>query len=526
MKTTLFACLIAACCATGARADAERIGTISIRVSDIFDTSKPGENKSLYRLANRLHIDTRESALRAQLLFTEGDDFNARVLEETERALRKLRYIREPHVRVVGRHDGLVDIEITAEDVWTLSPGVSFGRKGGSNSTSVEFDDYNILGFGKRLSIGSRSDADRSSTTFLWSDPNVFGSRWTTDAYYADSDDGSTASLAIERPFFSFDTRWTAGLSAGTDDAVQHRYVLGERADEFRREVQQADVHFGTSRGWDDGWIRRLTVGLRHDEARFSNADGYLPSAALPADRSFTYPYAALEFIQDDFITDSNIDQIERTEDFEFGRRFFVELGYADSSLGSDASAALLRASASRGWRLHDHHRLFLGASIASRLEGGATRNSIYSGAARYFWRTSDSTLFALTLSGDAGHALDLDDELMLGGDNGLRGYPLRYQTGTGRALLTVEERFYTDWYPWRLFHIGGAVFADIGRVYGNDALNSRNVGTLSDVGFGLRISNSRSALANVLHVDLAFPLNGDSSINSMQLLIGTKRSF
>ena len=51
-------------------------------------------------------------------------------------------------------------------------------------------------------------------------------------------------------------------------------------------------------------------------------------------------------------------------------------------------------------------------------------------------------------------------------------------------------------------------------------------LGTLRDVGFGLRFSNSRSALANVLHVDIAFPLDGDASIDRMQFLIETKRSF
>src|SRR4051812_20673810 len=279
----------------------ERIGTITLRVREIFDTSQPGENKALYRLANRLHIDTRESALRAQLLFAEGDPYSARVVEETERALRRLRYIREPHIRVVSRHDGLVDLEVSASDVWTLSPGLSYGRKGGANSSSIEFDDFNVLGTGKRFSIGAHSDPDRKSKSLLWIDPNVFGSRWTTNASYSDNDDGHSWGLDIERPFYSFDTRWTAGANVGTDDGVQHRYSLGKRADAYRREARDADLHFGTSRGWNGGWIRRFTVGLRFDEQKFSDAPGLAPSAILPVDHTFAYPYAGLEFIQDDF---------------------------------------------------------------------------------------------------------------------------------------------------------------------------------------------------------------------------------
>ena len=502
-----------------------RIGAIFIAVGDIFDTTKPGENKRLYRFANRVHIDTHESVLRAQLLFAAGDLFSERVLEETERTLRRLRYIREPKVRAVAFHDGVVDIEVTAADVWTMSPGLSFGRKGGTNSTSFEFEDYNVLGMGKRLSIGSSSNAERSSTTFEWKDPNILGSRWTSAASYADSDDGNSSGFAIERPFFSFDTRWTAGLSIGQDDGVRHRYALGKRADEFRRDTRTADLHFGTSRGWDDGWVRRFTTGLRLDEARFGNDAAYLPSANLPDNRRLMYPYASLEWIQDDFVTGTNLDQIERTEDFDFGKRYMMELGQSAGFFGADRRDTLLRASASRGWRIYPHHTLFFGASLASRI-GPDNDNSLFSATARYYWRTSDSTVFYTSLQGDLGHALDADNDLSLGGDNGLRGYPLRYQTGSGRALLTVEQRFFTKWYPWHLFNVGAAVFADVGRTFGAGAIETPRLGMLRDIGFGLRLSNSRSALANVLHIDVAFPLDGDSSLQSMQFLIQTKRSF
>jgi hypothetical protein len=48
----------------------------------------------------------------------------------------------------------------------------------------------------------------------------------------------------------------------------------------------------------------------------------------------------------------------------------------------------------------------------------------------------------------------------------------------------------------------------------------------LRDLGVGLRLGNSRSALGNVLHIDLAFPLDGDPSIKSVQLLVETKEKF
>ena len=83
------------------------------------------------------------------------------------------------------------------------------------------------------------------------------------------------------------------------------------------------------------------------------------------------------------------------------------------------------------------------------------------------FWQAFGNTLYfvavgvPLSIAASLGDAAAAPDQLLLGGDNGLRGYPLRYQSGDRRALFTIEERAYTDWYPFRLVRVGGAVFYD-----------------------------------------------------------------
>ena len=122
--------------------------------------------------------------------------------------------------------------------------------------------------------------------------------------------------------------------------------------------------------------------------------------------------------------------------------------------------------------------------------------------------------------------ALDLDNPVELGGDTGLRGYPLRYQSGDSKVLMTLEQRYFWDWYPFRLFRVGGAIFADTGRVWGDDPMGGENLGWLSDVGFGLRLASTRTGTRSIIHIDVAFPLNGDDSIDSVQLVIESKKSF
>jgi outer membrane protein assembly factor BamA len=509
----------------GRAGEGARIGHIVVRLDDIFDTSDPREDGPLYRAANRLHWDTRESTVRAQLLFAEGDAYSRRLLQETERNLRRLRFLTEPTVRPVACHDGVVDVEVHARDVWTLNPGVSVGRAGGENSGGFGVEDLNLLGTGKQLSLGLSTDVDRSTMLVGWHDPNVFGSRWTDTIELADSDDGYHRSLAVERPFFSLSTPWNAGLAIATDRHEQDRYVLGEVEDAYLSEQQSADLHYGWSAGLRDGWTRRLTAGFRYDDTTFSALPDTGP-AAVPQDRRLAYPYVKLELIEDGYTVTRNQDQIDRTEDVNFGRRLELQLGLAAPAFGADRSAGVLGAAASRGWRLSEDRQAFVDLGLSARLESGGLTDSLLSGSARYYWRTSKSSMLFVGLSGDVGHALDGDHDLLLGGDNGLRGYPLRYQSGSSRALLTVEERIFTDWYPLRLMHVGGAVFADVGRTWGRDSLDTPNLGLLKDVGFGLRLGNARSALGNVLHLDFAFPLDGDSSIRDVQILLKTHKSF
>src|ERR1700722_1811390 len=46
-----------------------RIGAIEIHILQIFDLADPQDNNWLFRTADQLHVLTRESTIRAQLLF-------------------------------------------------------------------------------------------------------------------------------------------------------------------------------------------------------------------------------------------------------------------------------------------------------------------------------------------------------------------------------------------------------------------------------------------------------------------------
>ena len=502
------------------------VGEVTIVVRDLFDTSRPEENTSLFRLANRLHAETRQGTVRRQLLFAPGVRYEGRQLAETARLLRSQRYLRDAWVRPVGWHDGEVDIEVEVQDVWTFNPGLSFGRKGGNNSTGFEIEDLNLLGTGTQVSLARKSNVDRDSTRFVLRNRHLGRSRWSFDAEWEDNSDGLLRALRVERPFYALDTRWTAGALTARREEIESRYDLGNVTDQYGLRAQQGSAWIGWSAGLRDTHVTRYRLGFTVDETTFETVT--LPAATQlrPADRRLAYPWFEIERAEDSFLTEFDRDQIGRTEDVALGLQTRLRVGVLDRSWGADRSGVIFAASASRGWQISDRQTLQWATALRGRLEDGAARDTLLGASAQYYFRQSPRRVLYLGLETLTGFELDADRQVLLGGDNGLRGYPLRYQSGTSRWLFTAEQRLFSNWYPFRLFNVGGAVFFDMGRVTGTDPLGSSPRGLLKDVGVGLRLGNGRSALGNVIHIDLAVPLDRDASIDNVQFLIETKRSF
>ncbi len=505
-----------------------RVGEVLVKVYDIFDLSDPRENNGLYRAANALHYKTRAPTVEDQLTFKTGEQLIAHQLQESERTLRGRRYVYDAVVRV-ARYDpqtNVADIEVAIRDVWTLNPGVNFSSKGGENKTGVEIEELNLFGRGVKLQFAYKKDVDRTSEEVEWSNPNVFGSRWRLDARYADLSDGQSKSLNLERPFYSFDTRWSVGTTYSDDSRIETRYDLGRPVDALQVDRKFMELRYGFSDGLQDGWTRRWLVGLRSDEQSFQTAPDEIAPPVLPADQKFVYPWVGVEWIEDAFVKTRNRNQISRTEDAYRGTSARLTLGYSGTSLGADDSAWLFTGAIGAGREYREGREWAATAGTSGRIESGRLVDTVLSAEARHYWHLTDRQSFYASVTGVLTEELDPDRQLLLGGEEGLRGYPLRYQTGTASALITLEHRVYTDWYPFRLFHVGGAVFFDTGRTWGPTLGGEPPRGWLSDAGLGLRFGNSRSGLGSVVHVDFSYALDPIPGKDRFQITVETKRSF
>jgi outer membrane protein assembly factor BamA len=501
------------------------IGEIRINTQDIFDLNDPRENNWFYRLANKIHINTRPEVIRRQLLFQSGERVSVRLIEETERLLRGSNYLYDVSIRPVAYRDGVADVEVTTRDTWSLDIGIGASRAGGENTGRFSVKEDNLLGTGIALGISYTSDVDRSGTNFRISDSNLFGTRGQASYNYSEYDDGHEQSAVLQRPFYALDARWAAGVSAGEANTLDSVYNAGNEIAEYRHRRYNAEVFGGWSPGLVAGWTRRYSIGVTHSDNDYDLEPNSAPPERLPDDLTLTGPFVRFELIEDAFRTDVNLNLIGRVEDFAMGLQALFQVGRALTGMGSTRDAWLYNANLSNGFDLTRDSFVLANLGTAGRYAEHGENQSV-GVAARYYQRRGRHLVYYASASADAVHNPDVVDPLQVGGDNGLRGYPLRYQSGERRMLFTLEARAYSDWYPFRLFRVGGAVFYDTGRAWKGENQNTVNAGWLRDVGFGLRLLSARTSKGNVLHADVAFPLDREPSIDSVQFVVKTRAAF
>lgn len=502
------------------------IGEIRIVVGDVFDTTDPKENNALYRAANRLHVETRPGVIQRGLLFASGDRLDVHTIEETERLLRGARYLYDVRIRPIAYRDGVVDLEVATRDTWTLYPTVSLSRSGGANKSEFSINEVNLFGTGSALSLGYFKDIDRSGTTLDFANDNAFGS-WTALKFsVADNSDGTKTALSVVRPFYALDSRWSAGVRMVDDDRIDGVYNDGDLVSEYRNRERLGELFGGWSAGLVNGWVQRYSVGLGLRDNAYALEPGRVPPTDLPRDERLAGPFVRYQLIEDRFEKTQNRNQMGRPEYFAVGLNSTVQLGWAATGLGSTYDALLYEATISRGFAPVASHLLLAAAAIKGQYTGGQVRRQQAGASAQYYLPHHRRWLFYASAGGDVLTNPDPSDFLYLGGDNGLRGYPLRYQSGTQRALLTLEERLYTSAFPWRLIRIGAAAYVDVGRAWGGSNVNTIDPGWLASVGLGLRFFSVRTAFGNVVHVDVAFPVNPVGDVDSVQFLLRGRASF
>ena len=154
------------------------VGTVEILVQDVFEDTGETPDAWPYRVANQLHVETKEDVVRRELLFKEGDALDPGALAETERNLRALPFLREARVETLPPgEDGAVPVRVVVSDSWSTTPEARVAKVGNDWVWALGASERNLLGRGIVLQALHNSGLDRDENLVLYRDPRLLGSR-------------------------------------------------------------------------------------------------------------------------------------------------------------------------------------------------------------------------------------------------------------------------------------------------------------------------------------------------------------
>lgn len=489
------------------------IESVEIVREEVFDP----EGGGLYRFANKLHIVTRESVVRSELLFAAGETLDAESLDQSERNLRKRAYLREARVEVLDAEGTVlttagapelrrlgcaasdpeaVRIRVVTHDSWSTSIEGRLAHAGDRTLWSLGLSEGNFLGRGKELELTHVADIDRTSNMIAYRDPRVGGGPLTLEVMYADQSDGSRSLFQIGRPVLALDTGNAWRFRSDVFDQVQPLYRGGERDRELRHVRRRHSLEASTLLQRNDSTAVRLEGAFR---SWFDAVDGN--------ERDYGIVELGLSRTEHRYRKLTHLNH-ERAEDLNLGAVSRVRLGHAPGWFGAADRAWFLRSEHQQGAQVGGSGFVVGSAAWAGRLEASELRDALLE--ARVVWVQFLGARQLVLLSSDFrdGTRLDPERQLTLGAHNGLRGYPVNQFSGDRIWLATAEARWFVADDVFRLFSVGLTAFGDIGATWRGPAGSTTN-GTRANLGVGLILGRKSLSLRNAaVRFDLAYALD------------------
>lgn len=198
------------------RNEGKIIREIIIETLDPFgyavDNYKDVPEKGFEKFGNALHLKTKNWTIRNLLLFKKNEPLDSLVAKESERLIRRQRYVRSVIIKPVEipNSKDSVDISIRVLDSWSLIPtGAISGSKG-----NFDLTERNFFGLGHEIenNFTRRFDDGKKAYDARYTINNIKNTFIkTTFAYENDLNDNITRSAHIERQFFSPLTRLAGG---------------------------------------------------------------------------------------------------------------------------------------------------------------------------------------------------------------------------------------------------------------------------------------------------------------------------
>lgn len=365
---------------------------------NINDTSFHSSMK-LIDIANHLHYNTREWAIRQSLFFKPADTLNAYLLADNERYLRNQPYISDARLMILNAdvYSDSVDVLVVTKDEYEYGADIS-----NLTATDVAARVYNnnVLGAAQKLQAGflwNKNFQPQWGSEFEYSKFNFAGSFTDVSLGYTALNNHDPLDtgvyegsyyLDIERPLYTSFAQFTGGISLASNYSIN---IKGLDDSLFRRYRYRAfDIWSGynfRNRYKRDGSISDqpdLALLFRYYDRYFTEKPSQGVYAKDPVYNNHHFYLAQFVLFKQDFFKTDHFYGFGRTEDIPLGYNIAAGLGIDE---WSDLNRSYTGVTLQKYWITPLKGLLNTEIGVSSFWRSGVSQDAVLHGAVDYYSR-------------------------------------------------------------------------------------------------------------------------------------------
>lgn len=433
------------------------IRKITVKTLDPFGYSEKDSTiqpkRFLEKVGNSIHAKTKGFAVKNLILLKKNQVYDSLLVIESERLIRRQRYIRRVHITCepTSSPSDSIDIMIQVLDSWSIVPVINVT----SSRASYELTERNFLGFGHQWYNRFLQNLNDNKTAYStqYTIPNIKNTYIRTRLnYQIDLLDNYFKSINIDRPFFSPLTRWAGGLN------IENRFLRDSlpKADRIYKNERfkrtNIDTWLGYSMPLEKGKseINRITnlittIGYYHTQYTER------PSEETDPNRFYTNEYSWMTgfgFSSRKFVKDYYIFNFEIPEDVPIGKYYGITTGFQDKN---NQKRLYIGARATLG-NYFKWGYLSTNYEYGTYFNSGKTEQSAFVLQLNYFtplqnignWRIRQFFKTNLVLGGNRVNSEG--DQISINESFGLSGFNVPKFLGTKKILLSFQTQTYSPW--------------------------------------------------------------------------------
>lgn len=454
--------------------------------------------KDVQGFFNKIHINTTESIISKNLLFSAGDTVSPVLLSDNERILRELPFIDDARIIIIPASKDEVDVVIVTKDVYSI--GGNYVYRGTRKGEFSVFDN-NIFGIGHELGVQipwNRDTVDSPGIGIHYLADNIGKSFINLEVSYANGLGHKAYGFDLSRKFFSTNTKYAGGISV----RQMYRNV----------DLDTLIVPAPLSYNFQDYWLARSFLIDERSSSRLILAGRYTNNNVF--DRPFILPdsyhsyqkymffLASMSFSVQKYYKTNLIYGYGRTEDIPYGGLIKLTLGREinEFKMRNYAGSEIAFGKAGRfGY-------IYSAAGLASYLNDKHTEQGILAVRLKYFSNLIHFGRYMvrnfINVDFTRGFNRNYEEHLRYFNDNGFTGFRNDSIMGVQRITLNLESVIFSpvNFYEFRFAFFG---FADFSSLAGsNEPFASGTM--LSDLGIGIRIRNN-NLIFNTFQIRLGY---------------------